>query len=127
MIWLILAGAVTLALFIAWENRRIERDEGALLDPSMLSNIQLRSPGSCRSSSMFLIQAGFFFSVPLFFSVALGLSAIDTGVRLLPLSLTLLVFRGRYPQAVPECVPSTGRPSRLHVTLRRHGAAGRPA
>ena len=47
---------------------------------------------------MFLIQAGIFFVVPLFLSVALGLSAIETGVRLLPLSLTLLAFAVGVPK-----------------------------
>ena len=39
----------------------------------------------------YLIQAGLIFTIPLYLSVALGLSAIDTGVRILPLSLTLLL------------------------------------
>ena len=39
----------------------------------------------------YLVQAGFFFVVPLFLSVCLGLSALETGARLLPLSVTLLV------------------------------------
>jgi len=34
---------VALALFAAWENRRIERGKGALIDPAMLRNIQLRA------------------------------------------------------------------------------------
>ena len=32
----------------------------------------------------YLIQAGLFFTIPLYLSVALGLSAIDTGIRILP-------------------------------------------
>ena len=52
----------------------------------------------------YLVQAGLFFIVPLFLSVVLGLSAIATGVRLLPLSIALLVGRGRDPQAVAEGV-----------------------
>ena len=39
----------------------------------------------------FLLQAGLFFCVPLFLSVALGLSAGETGVRIMPLSITLLI------------------------------------
>jgi hypothetical protein len=39
----------------------------------------------------YLLQVGLFFAVPLFLSVTLGLSAIATGVRLLPLSITLLL------------------------------------
>ncbi len=54
---------------------------------------------------MFLVQAGLFFVVPLFLSVALGLSAIETGVRLLPLSLTLLLFAVGVPKLRPNANP----------------------
>ena len=98
VIWMVLAGGVALALFLAWENRRIERGQGALIDPSMLRNLQLRN-GVMSFLFMFLVQAGIFFTVPLFLSIALGLSAIETGVRLLPLSLSLLALRRRDPEA----------------------------
>jgi hypothetical protein len=43
--------------------------------------------------------------VPLFLSVALGLSAIATGVRLLPLSITLLLAAAGIPKAFPDASP----------------------
>jgi hypothetical protein len=46
-----------------------------------------------------------FFVVPLFLSVSLGLSAIDTGVRLLPLSITLLVAAAGIPRYRPQANP----------------------
>jgi Na+/melibiose symporter-like transporter len=104
VIWLILGGGVVLGLFLAWENRRIARDEGALIDPALLRNLQLRS-GVTSFLFMFLVQAGLFFVVPLFLSVALGLSAIETGVRLLPLSLTLLLFAVAVPKLRPDASP----------------------
>jgi MFS family permease len=104
VIWLIFAGAVVLALFVGWENRRVRRGEGALIDPAMLRNLQLRS-GVMSFLFMFLIQAGIFFTVPLFLSVALGISAVDTGVRLLPLSLSLLVFAVGVPKLRPNASP----------------------
>ncbi len=67
----------------------------------MLRNLQLRS-GVSSFLFMFLVQAGLFFVVPLFLSVALGLSAIETGVRLLPLSLTLLAFAVGVPKLRPN-------------------------
>ena len=54
---------------------------------------------------MFLALAGLFFAVPLFLSVALGLSAIETGVRLLPLSLTLLAFAVGVAKLFPNVSP----------------------
>ena len=79
----------------------------------MLRNIQLRD-GVISFLFMFLVQAGIFFVVPLFLSVALGLSAIETGVRLLPLSLTLLLFAAGVPKLRPNASPAAGRPPRLH-------------
>jgi hypothetical protein len=43
--------------------------------------------------------------VPLFLSVALGLSAVETGVRLLPLSLTLLLAAAGIPRFFPRASP----------------------
>jgi MFS family permease len=104
VIWLVFAGAGVLVLFLWWENRRIKRGEGALIDPSMLRNLQLRN-GVMSFLFMFLIQAGIFFTVPLFLSVALGISAVETGVRLLPLSLSLLLFAVGVPKLRPDASP----------------------
>jgi len=104
VIWLMFAGAGVLVLFMWWENRRVKRGEGALIDPAMLRNLQLRN-GVLSFLFMFLIQAGIFFTVPLFLSVALGISAVETGVRLLPLSLSLLLFAVGVPKVRPNASP----------------------
>jgi MFS family permease len=104
VIWLILGGGVVLALFLRWEGLRIGRGEGALLNPQLLRNVQMRS-GVLSFLFMFLVQAGTFFVVPLFLSVALGLSAMETGVRLLPMSLTLLLFAAGVPKLAPDANP----------------------
>ena len=104
VIWLVFAGALVLVLFVWWENRRVNRGDGALIDPGMLRNLQLRN-GVMSFLFMFLIQAGIFFTVPLFLSVALGISAVETGVRLLPLSLSLLLFAVGVPKVRPDASP----------------------
>src|SRR5207342_3642917 len=43
VIWLIFAGGVVMVLFLRWEGRRVQRGQGALLDPALLRNIQVRS------------------------------------------------------------------------------------
>jgi MFS transporter len=53
----------------------------------------------------YLVQAGVFFVVPLYLSVCLGLSAIDTGVRILPLSITLLAAAIGVPRLFPTASP----------------------
>ena len=104
VIWLIIAGGVLLVVFLWWEQRRLKRGEGALIEPAMLRNLQLRS-GITSFLFMFLIQAGVFFTIPLFLSVALGVSAVETGVRLLPLSLSLLLFAAGIPRVLPNANP----------------------
>ena len=75
-----------------------------LVNPTMLRNATLRS-GLVAFFFQYLLQMGLFFIVPLFLSVALGLSAIDTGVRLLPLSVTLLVAAVGIPKVWPHASP----------------------
>ncbi len=103
-IWLVLGGGVVLLLFIVWENRRIARSAEPLLDPAILKNPMLRG-GLTSFFFQYLLQAGLFFAVPLFLSVALGLSAIETGVRLLPLSITLLLAAAGIPKVFPDASP----------------------
>ena len=104
VIWLILAGGVVLVLFGRWESRLIARGKAALIDPAMLRNVQLRD-GVISFLFLYLVQAGIFFVISLFLSVALGLSAIATGVRLLPLSLMLLLFAAGVPKVLPNVSP----------------------
>jgi MFS family permease len=104
VIWLLLGGGVVLALFLRWETLRTVRGEGSLINPELLRNLQMRS-GVVSFLFMFLVQAGTFFVVPLFLSVALELSAVETGVRLLPMSLTLLLFAVGVPKLAPDANP----------------------
>ena len=101
---MIFAGALVLVVFVWWENRRVRRGEAALVDPAMLRNLQLRG-GVMSFFFMFLIQAGLFFTLALFLSVTLGVSAVETGVRLLPLSLSLLLFAVGVPKLRPNASP----------------------
>jgi MFS family permease len=103
-IWLVLGGGVVVLLFLAWERRLRERGRDPLVDPALLRIEQLRG-GLTSFFFQYLLQAGLFFTVPLFLSVALGLSAIETGVRLLPLSLTLLLAAAGIPKAFPHASP----------------------
>jgi MFS family permease len=103
-IWLILGGGVVLWLFMGWENRRLAQHAEPLINPAILQNPVLRG-GLTAFFFQYLLQAGLFFAVPLFLSVALGLSAIATGVRLLPLSITLLLAAAGIPKVFPNASP----------------------
>jgi MFS family permease len=104
VLWLILAGLFVLWLFFQWESRLERRDAEPLVRPAILDNGQLRA-GLRMFFFQYFVQAGVFFVVPLFLSVSLGLSAIDTGVRLLPLSVTLLIAAAGIPRFRPQANP----------------------
>jgi MFS family permease len=103
-IWLILAGGLVLWGFALWENRVVARGGEPLVDPGILRVRELRA-GLNSFFFQYLLQGGLFFAMPLFLSVALGLSAIDTGVRLLPLSATLILAAAGVPKVFPEASP----------------------
>jgi MFS family permease len=103
-VWLILAGGAVLWGFLVWENHLLAQGREPLVDPALLKVPVLRG-GLSSFSFQYLLQAGLFFVIPLFLSVALGLSAIATGVRLLPLSITLLIAAVGVPKVFPDASP----------------------
>jgi len=103
-IWLVLAGGVVVWLFMRWESSRLAAGSEPLLDPAILRNPRLRG-GLISFFFQYFLQAGLFFAVPLFLSVALGLSAIETGLRIMPLSITLLLAAAGTPKAFPNASP----------------------
>jgi MFS family permease len=103
-IWLVLGGLFVIWIFFRWQARRESHGQEPLVRTAMLRNRQLIG-GLTMFFFQFLVQAGFFFVVPLFLSVALGLSAIETGVRLLPLSVTLLAAAIGIPKLFPDVSP----------------------
>ncbi|HYN65683.1 MAG TPA: MFS transporter [Ornithinibacter sp.] len=104
VVWMVLAGALVIWAFLVWENRRLAQGRSALLDPAMLRISPLQK-GLTAFFFQFLLQAGLFFCVPLYLSVALGLSAIDTGLRIMPLSITLLLAAVGVPKLWPQASP----------------------
>jgi MFS family permease len=103
-VWFVLTGLVIVRVFFWWEQRLVDRGSEPLVDTRMLRNARLAG-GLVLFFFQFLIQAGLFFVVPLFLSVALGLSAVETGVRLLPLSVTLLAAAVGIPKLWPQASP----------------------
>ncbi|MFE3992071.1 MFS transporter [Streptomyces goshikiensis] len=104
VVWLMLAGLLLVWLFFRWEARLVARGAEPLVDPALLDNRQF-SGGLTMFFFQYLVQMGVFFVVPLYLSVALGLSALNTGVRILPLSLTLLAAAIGIPRLWPDVSP----------------------
>ncbi len=101
---LILAGLLVLWLFSTWEHYVEKRGAEPLVRLSILGNRQLTG-GLVMFFFQFLIQAGLFFTIPLYLSVALGLSAISTGIKIIPLSVTLLLAAAGIPRFFPHISP----------------------
>jgi len=118
--WLILGGLLVLWALLEWEGHRERTGAEPLFAPSMFANRQLTG-GLVLFNLQFLIQAGVFFTIPLFLSVVLGLNALQTGLRLLPLSIALLVSAlavpRLWPTASPRRVTRVGLASMLAGTL----------
>ncbi|WP_030449649.1 MFS transporter [Actinocatenispora sera] len=104
VLWLVLAGGCVLLAFLAWERHRQRGHADVLVDPALLRIRHLRG-GLVSFFFQYLLQAGLFFAIPLFLSVALGLSAVATGVRLLPLSIALLATAVGVPKLFPNVSP----------------------
>jgi EmrB/QacA subfamily drug resistance transporter len=104
VVWLVLGGVLVLWLFLVWERRLERKGAEPLVRPSMFENRQLTG-GLLMFFDQYLVQMGLFFTIPLFLSVSLGLSALQTGARILPLSITLLLAAAGIPRFFPEVSP----------------------
>jgi MFS family permease len=104
--FMILGGLALLWAFAAWEQRcaRVGRDQ--LLDTTMLAIAQLRA-GLATLLGQQLVLMGTFFVIPVYLQVVLGLDAFETGKRLLPLSVAMLVFALLGPRMAARRSPRT--------------------
>jgi MFS family permease len=89
--FLVLAGLALLWAFVEWEQRRARLGRDVLLDTALLGISQLRA-GLSTLVGQQLVLMGTFFVIPVYLQVVLGLDAFETGKRLLPLSVAMLVF-----------------------------------
>ena len=104
VLWLLLGGGLVLYCFLRWEERLLRQGREPLLDPTIFANRQLRG-GLIAFFFQYLIQSGAFFVIPLFLSIVLELSALGTGVRLVPLSIGLLLTAVLVPRLLPRASP----------------------
>jgi MFS family permease len=89
-IWCIGLGIAFLVAFFQWEARQARADRPTLVPPAVLRN-RTFSAGITTFGSESLFLAGFMFTVPVFLQSALGFSAFESGVALVPFSLATLV------------------------------------
>jgi MFS family permease len=90
VIFVILIGLGFLAGLANWEERRERLGEDALVDLGMLRIPTLRA-GVTTLGAQQLVLMGTFFVIPVYLQVVLGLDAFETGLKLFPLSVSMLV------------------------------------
>ena len=102
--WMFVGGLVSLRLFGLHIRRLDQEGKEPLFTPKFIEQHGLNG-GLLMFLLQFVVMMGLFFVVPLFLSVALGLSAIETGLRITPLSVTMLLAAAGVPKVFPTTSP----------------------
>jgi MFS family permease len=89
--WFILLGGVLIVLFARRQRRLADAGRSPLVHIEMFSIRQLRS-GLSVLGAQYAVTAGLFFMVPVYLQMTLGLDALSTGLKIFPLSVSLILF-----------------------------------
>ena len=107
--FVIAAGVVVLVWFRDWQRRREQRGQDPLVRLELFRIAPLRS-GLSMLLSQNLILLGLFFAIPLYLQIVQGLNAFETGLRLLPVSVTMFI--------TAMCGPALGRYASPRTVVR---------
>ncbi len=99
-----MAGLVVLGVFARWEQRVVRAGRTPLLAPDLLRIPQLRG-GLSTIVSQYLILAGTFFVIPLYLQLVLGKNALETGLKILPISVTMMLAAVMGPRLATRTSP----------------------
>jgi EmrB/QacA subfamily drug resistance transporter len=109
--WFIILGLILIGAFSRYEEKMAREGKEPLLDMKLLQIPPLRAGLTTYLSQQVIIMSTFFV-LPLYLQSVLGLDALETGKKLLPLSLSLFLFAlggsamtGRYS---PKRIVTTG-------------------
>ncbi|WP_206053978.1 MFS transporter [Nocardioides iriomotensis] len=89
-VFVIGSGAALLWAFTAWQGHRVSSDHDPLVHLALLTIAPLRS-GLIGLFSQNLILMGVFFTIPLYLQLVIGLDALETGLAMLPVSITMFL------------------------------------
>lgn len=89
-IFVIGAGALLIWAFVSWQRHREAQGTDPLVHMDLLQIPPLRS-GLVGLFTQNLILMGVFFVVPLYLQLVLGLDALETGLKMLPISITMFI------------------------------------
>ncbi|HEX6460799.1 MAG TPA: MFS transporter [Thermoleophilaceae bacterium] len=88
--FVIMAGLVVLGTFSRWEQHLERFARAPLLRSDLLKISQMRA-GLTSVMSQYLILAGTFFVLPLYLQLVLGKDALQTGLKILPISVAMVI------------------------------------
>jgi Na+/melibiose symporter-like transporter len=89
--WLMVLGAVLIYVFVRRQVHLVRRGRSPLVHVEVFSITQLRS-GLSVLGAQYAVTAGLFFMVPVYLQMTLGLDALQTGLKIFPLSVSLILF-----------------------------------
>ena len=89
-IYVMTAGAALIWGFVAWQRHRESTGRDPLVHLSLARVPSVRS-GLIGLFSQNLILMGVFFVIPLYLQLVLGLDALETGIKMLPVSITMFL------------------------------------
>ncbi|HEX4734068.1 MAG TPA: MFS transporter [Thermoleophilaceae bacterium] len=102
--FVIAAGIGVLLWFAHWEQRVEARGGAPLLRTDLLRIPQMRA-GLSTVLSQYLILAGTFFVLPLYLQLVLGKDALQTGVKILPISVAMMITATLGPRLATRLSP----------------------
>lgn len=102
--FVVAAGAVLMSGFLRWSARRVRVGREPLLRPDLLRVSQLRG-GLAMLSAQQLVMNGIFFVLPLYLQVVLGKDALETGLAILPISVTMFITALGGPRLATKLSP----------------------
>jgi len=102
--FMIFGGLVVLGWFFRWEERVELAGRTPLLRADLLKIPQLRA-GLSTIVSQYLILAGTFFVLPLYLQLVLGKNALETGVKILPISVAMMIAAMMGPRLAAKTSP----------------------
>lgn len=83
-------GAALIWAFVWWQRHRETMGNDPLVHLDLMKIVPLRS-GLMGLFTQNLILMGVFFTVPLYLQIVLGLDALETGIKMLPVSVTMFI------------------------------------
>jgi MFS family permease len=102
--FMVVAGGFLLRGFFAWERRLIGKGGTPLVHPDILQKLQLRN-GLAMLTAQQTVIGGMFFIIPVYLQYVLMKNAFETGMKLAPMSIAMLIAAFSGPKLAVKFSP----------------------